>query len=77
MVETRLTVGSCALLLLVLIILVNGNFWSEGRLLVLVNIEKNSTTNIDPEVKTASRMVVVEDFRPTTPGHSPGIGHAN
>ncbi|KAM7510368.1 hypothetical protein LguiB_009243 [Lonicera macranthoides] len=32
--------------------------------------------NSSKEINSSSKVDVVEDFRPTTPGHSPGVGHS-
>lgn len=36
---------------------------------------RHGAVSVSEEVRSSKPMVVVDDIRPTAPGHSPGVGH--
>lgn len=76
-----------AIVFLVMIFLIETSVYTEARHLRCkkcskrhheknsFNTKKAGTIGGTPGVET-SKVEHVEDFRPTTPGHSPGIGHS-
>ncbi|KAL7085186.1 hypothetical protein ACP275_14G266300 [Erythranthe tilingii] len=69
--------------IVLLLIFSIGIMSTEERVLLVSNMVKTGISRI-PETRIHNnRMILNEivtqgtDFRPTTPGHSPGIGHAN
>lgn len=73
-------------LFFLLFIASNEVFLTEGRLSKFVNIPDAKETTPDPSSIVSNARVQkhgfrftegsVDSFRPTTPGHSPGIGHS-
>lgn len=72
-----------------LVIVSNESFLTEGRMFKFVNIPDAKVTIPEPNSIVSNPRVQllqkhgfnftegsVDSFRPTTPGHSPGIGHS-
>ncbi|KAL8029967.1 hypothetical protein ABFX02_14G256900 [Erythranthe guttata] len=79
MAKAKLVSTSAIVLLLLFSI---GIISTEERVLVS-NMVKTGISRI-PETRIHNKRMILNeiatqgtDFRPTTPGHSPGIGHAN
>lgn len=88
MATTRVITGAC--IVLFFLILCHEVVHVEGRPLKSVELCKKCSTNNDnsqnvPEngnhgltagQEQTSKVKYVDDFRPTEPGHSPGVGHS-
>lgn len=72
--------SSFATILLLIIVLQEISICGEARHLRSNKLSngkaKGSTKNGDAAQMVSSKAVYVDDFRPTTPGHSPGVGHS-
>uniref|UniRef100_A0A2N9H8Y9 Uncharacterized protein n=1 Tax=Fagus sylvatica TaxID=28930 RepID=A0A2N9H8Y9_FAGSY len=47
------------------------NTWTEAKV-----DHDHQTTTVSLQSEQKSKMEYVNDFRPTEPGHSPGVGHS-
>ncbi|KAJ0097105.1 hypothetical protein Patl1_28742 [Pistacia atlantica] len=86
MAKTRITVAYFFFLVL---ILSNEFICVEGRHLKsrlckkcskhvknTLSVQKGGVQATDSSQEKTSKAEYVDDFRPTTPGHSPGVGHS-